>query len=67
MSGATVLQHHHQYTCMPLNLPPQLRSIIQTKGQARDLETCMANIETAKKNELKAYLSLCDLRLQTIL
>ena len=52
---------------MPLNLPPQLRSIIHTKGQSRDLETCMANIETAKKNELKAYLSLCDLRLQTIL
>jgi hypothetical protein len=53
---------------MPLpNLPPQLRGIIQSKGQARDLEICMAKIETAKKNEIKAYLSLCDLRLQTIL
>jgi hypothetical protein len=51
---------------MPLNIPPQLRSIIQSKGQARDFETCMLNIETAKRNELKAYLSLCDLRLQTI-
>jgi hypothetical protein len=50
----------------PLNVPPQLRSIIQTEGKARDLDTCMNNIETAKKNELKAYLSLCDLRLQTI-
>ena len=63
----SVPQQRQQNTCMPLNLPPQLRSIIHTKGQSRDLETCMANIETAKKNELKAYLSLCDLRLQTIL
>jgi hypothetical protein len=52
---------------MPPNLPPQLRSIIQTNGQSRDLKICMANIEMAKRNELKAYLSLCDLRLQTIL
>ena len=51
---------------MPPNIPPQLRSIIQTKGQARDLTVCMNNIETAKRNELRAYLSLCDLRLQTI-
>ncbi len=58
--------NRHVYMPLP-NLPPQLRSIVQSKGQARDLETCMANIETAKRNELKAYLSLCDLRLQTIL
>ena len=50
---------------MPLkNIPPQLRSIIQTEGRVKDLELCMKNIENAKKNELKAYLSLCDLRLR---
>ncbi len=49
------------------NLPPQLRSIIQKEGRAKDLEQCMRNIENAKANELKAYMSLCDIRLQTIL
>ena len=46
------------------NIPPQLRSIIQAEGRVKDLELCMKNIENAKKNELKAYLSLCDLRLR---
>ena len=55
-------------TCpMPPDIPPQLRSIIQSEGRARDLEQCMKNIENAKKNELKAYMSLCDIRLQTVL
>lgn len=52
---------------MPTDTPPQLRSIIQKEGRARDLTICMNNIQMAKNNELKAYLSLCDLRLQTIL
>ncbi len=58
----------HKSTCqMLLNAPPQLRSIIQKEGRAKDLEVCMKNIENAKKNELKAYMSLCDIRLQTVL
>lgn len=58
----------HPSTCqMLLNTPPQLRSIIQKEGRAKDLEVCMKNIENAKKNELKAYMSLCDIRLQTVL
>jgi hypothetical protein len=48
-------------------IPSQLRNIIRSEGGGtRDLETCMNNIETAKRNELKAYLSLCDLRLLNI-
>ena len=61
MSGRTT-------TCqMPPNVPPQLSSIIKAEGRAKDLEVCMRNIENAKKNELRAYMSLCDIRLQTIL
>jgi hypothetical protein len=48
-------------------IPPQLRSIIQAEGKARNLDQCMKNIEKAKQNELRAYMSLCDIRLQTIL
>jgi len=48
-------------------IPSQLRSIIRSEGGGtRDLEACVNNIETAKRNELKAYLSLCDLRLMNI-
>ena len=47
-------------------VPPQLRGIIQAEGQARDLDVCMNKIETAKRNELNAYLSLCDLRLKSV-
>jgi hypothetical protein len=51
---------------LPNIIPPQLRGIIQTEGRAKDLEQCMKNIENAKKNELKAYLSLCIIRLQAL-
>jgi len=44
-------------------IPPQLRSIIQSEGKAKDIRACLVNIEKAKENELKAYLSLCHARL----
>ncbi len=50
---------------LPANIPQQLRSIIQSEGRAKDLETCMQHIDAAKRNELRAYLSLCDMRLQS--
>ena len=61
----TVPHHHTKNTWQMPSIPPQLRSIIQTEGKAKNLETCMMNIEKAKQNELKAYLSLCSIRLQT--
>jgi hypothetical protein len=45
-------------------LPPQLKHIVQTEGKAKDLATCLQNIEIAKQNELKSYLALCKVRLQ---
>jgi len=44
-------------------IPPQLKSIIQKEGKAKDTYTSLENIEKAKSNELKAYLSLCQARL----
>jgi len=44
-------------------IPPQLKSIIQKEGKAKDTYTSLENIEKAKANELKAYLSLCHARL----
>jgi len=44
-------------------IPPQLRSIIQSESKAKNINACLENIEKAKENELKAYLSLCHARL----
>lgn len=44
-------------------IPPQLRSIIQSESKAKNINVCLENIEKAKQNELKAYLSLCHARL----
>ena len=43
-------------------LPAQLKHIIHKEGKVRNVNTCIQNIEQAKKNELKAYLSLCQIR-----
>lgn len=44
-------------------VPTQLRHIIQTEGKHKNIKICLENIEKAKENELKAYLSLCHARL----
>ena len=64
----TRMSNRRTDTCqMPPTLPPQLRSIIQSEGRAKDLGICLRNIDNAKKNELHAYMSLCEMRLQSIL
>jgi len=43
-------------------LPAQLKHIIHKEGKVKNVNTCIQNIEQAKRNELKAYLSLCQIR-----
>lgn len=47
-------------------IPPQLRCILQTEGKAADPDVCLKNIQAAKDNELKSYLSLCQLRVDLL-
>ena len=44
-------------------LPAQLKHVIQTEGKSKNIKICLENIEKAKQNELRAYLSLCHARL----
>lgn len=46
-----------------VSIPAHLKHIIQSEGKSKDIKACLENIETAKQNELKAYLSLCHVRL----
>ena len=51
----------------PIAIPPQLKSIIRREwsGSAREpLHVIVRSIEQAKRNELDAYLTLCQVRLQ---
>jgi hypothetical protein len=48
-------------------IPPQLKSIIRKEwsGSAKEpLHVIVRSIEQAKRNELNAYLTLCQVRLQ---
>ena len=44
-------------------IPAQLKYIIQTEGKSKSIKICLENIEKAKQNELRAYLSLCHARM----
>jgi hypothetical protein len=77
LSSPTTHHHHH---CRPASakaqpsvaIPPQLRSIIRKELAAvspaaagKDpIHVMVRSIEQAKQNELKAYLTLCQVRLQ---
>jgi hypothetical protein len=52
---------------LPAAIPPQLKSIIQKEWGAvtrEPLHVIVRSIEQAKRNELKAYLTLCQVRMQ---
>jgi hypothetical protein len=52
---------------IPATIPPQLKSIIQKElgvVTREPLHVIVRSIEQAKQNELKAYLTLCQVRLQ---
>ena len=50
---------------LPGVIPPQLKSIIQKESHSKEpVHVMMRSIEQAKKNELKAYLTLCQTRMQ---
>ena len=49
-------------------IPPQLKTLIQKEraggGAKESIPVMIRSIEQAKKNELKAYLTLCQTRLE---